>query len=153
LPVPWSSDDQLTSILRSAAPPQNPFTRLSSLLVLLEPSVLTNLSDFQAFALCLQYLERMFWREAVVIEQAKQRPLDRTIAGLLIQAISARDQAMADALTTDWNTGRFADAPAASQPVVDLRAKDQMLFQWKQAVHYSATLAQNPARFCSLLQP
>ena len=54
LPVPWSSDAQLTAVLRAGAPPPNPFTRLSSLLVMLEPSVLTNLSDFQAFALCIR---------------------------------------------------------------------------------------------------
>jgi hypothetical protein len=151
LPVPWSRDAQLTAAIKAGAPP-NPFTRLSSLLVLLEPSVLTNLSDFQAFALCVQYLERMFWRETVVAEQASQRPLDRARATLLIQAIAARDQSLADALTRDWDAGRFADAPAASQPVFDLRPKDQLLFQWKQAARYSASLAQNPDRFCALLQ-
>ncbi|HEX3662460.1 MAG TPA: family 20 glycosylhydrolase [Acidobacteriaceae bacterium] len=152
LPVPWSSDAELTAVLRAGAPSPNPFTRLSSLLVLLEPSVLTNLSDFQAFALCVLYLERMFWRESAVIEQAGQRPLDRAKAALLIQTIAARDQALADALTQDWDTGRFADATAASQPVTDLHPKDQMLFQWKQAARYSASLAQNPDRFCTLLQ-
>jgi hypothetical protein len=152
LPVPWSSDVQLTAVLRAGAPPPNPFTRLSSLLVLLEPSVLTNLPDFQAFALSVQYLERMFWRETVVAEEASQQPLDRVRATLLIQAIAARDQALADALTSDWDAGRFADAPAASQPVIDLSPKDQMLFQWKQAARYSALLAQNPDRFCALLR-
>lgn len=151
LPVPWSSDEQLTARLRAGAPPPSPFTRLASLLVLLEPSVLTNRSDFQAFALSVRYLERMFWRETVVVEQASQRPLDRARATLLIQAIAAHDQALADALTHDWDMGRFADAPAASQPVFDLQPKDQMLFQWKQAAHYSASLAQDPDRFCSLL--
>ncbi len=139
-------------MLRAGAPPPNPFTRLSSLLVLLEPSVLTNLSDFQAFALCVQYLERMFWRETVVAEQASQRPLDRARATLLIQAIAARDQALRDSLIADWNTGRFANALAASHPVTDLQPKDQMLFQWKHAARYSASLAQNPDRFCALLQ-
>ena len=152
LPIPWSSDAQLTAVLRAGAPPPNPFTRLASLLVLLEPSVLTNLSDFQAFALCVQYLEKMFWRETVVAEQASQRPLDRPRAALLIQAIAARDQALADALTRDWDTGRFANAPAASQPVIGLQPKDQMLFQWKQAARYAASLARNPDRFCALLQ-
>jgi hypothetical protein len=71
---------------------------------------------------------------------------------LLIQAIAAHDQALADALTRDWDGGRFADAPAASQPVIDLGAKDQMLFQWMRAARYSASLAQNPDRFCALLQ-
>ena len=152
LPVPWSSDAQLTQVLGAGAPSPNPFTRLSSLLVLLEPSVLTNLPDFHALALCIQYLERMFWREIVVVEQASRRPLDRARATVLIQAIAARDQALADALTSEWDAGRFADAPAASQPVIDLHPKDQMLFQWKQAARYSSSLAQNPDRFCALLQ-
>jgi hypothetical protein len=152
LPVPWSSDEQLAAVLQAGALAPNPFTRLSSLLVLLEPSVLTNLSDFQAFALCVQYLERMFWRETVLVELAAQRPLDRARATLLMQAIAARDQALADALSRDWNVGRFADAPAASQAVTDLQPKDQMLTQWKRAASYSASLAQNPERFFALLQ-
>jgi hypothetical protein len=152
LPVPWSNDAELSAVLKAGAPSPNPFTRLSSLLALLEPSVLTHLSDFQAFALCIQYLERMFWRENAVIELAAQRPLDRARATLLIQAIAARDQALAEALVNDWDAGRFADAPAASRPVFGLRPKDQMLFQWKQAASYSASLAQNPDRFRALLQ-
>ncbi|HZZ41138.1 MAG TPA: family 20 glycosylhydrolase [Acidobacteriaceae bacterium] len=152
LPVPWSSDPQLSTVLRAGAPPPNPFTRLASLLVLLEPSVLTNLSDFQAFALCVRYLERAFWRETVAAEQASRQPLDRARATQVIRAIAARDQALADALTRDWEVGRFADAPAASQPVIDLEPKDQLLFQWKQAARYSASLAQNPDHFCGLLQ-
>ena len=152
LPVPWSSDAQLTAVLRAGASSPNPFTRLSSLLVLLEPSVLTNLSDFQAFALCVQYLQRMFWRQSVLAGQAGLRSLNRARAALLIESIAARDRALAEALAGDWNTGRFADAPAASQPVTGLQPKDQMLFQWKQAARYSASLAQNPARFCALLQ-
>ena len=151
LPVPWSSDVDLAAVLKAPAPPLNPFTRLCSLLVLLEPSVLTNLPDFQAFALCIQYMERLFWREVVVIEQARQRPLDRARATLLIQAIAARDQTLADALTRDWEKGRFGDAAAASQPVINLEPKDQMLFQWKQAARYSGSLAENPDRFCRLL--
>ncbi|HEY6447231.1 MAG TPA: family 20 glycosylhydrolase [Acidobacteriaceae bacterium] len=152
LRVPWSSDAELAAVLRAGAPPSHPFTRISNLLVLLEPSILANLSDFQASALCMQYLERLFWREAVVAEQASQRPLDHAKAMLLIQTIAERDRALADALTSDWNAGRFADAPAASHPVTGLEPKDQMLFQWKRAARYSASLAQNPDRFCALLQ-
>jgi len=152
LPVPWSCDEQLAAVLTAGTSPPNPFTRLSSLLILLEPSVLANLSDFHAFSLCVTYLERMFWREAVVVEQASDRPLDRTRATLLMQAIAARDQALAQALTHHWDTGRFADADAAVQPMIDLLPKDQMLYQWKQAARYSASLAENPDRFCALLQ-
>lgn len=151
LRVPWSSDGELAAVLKAGAPPPNPFTRLSSLLVLLEPSVLTNLPDFQAFALCIQYLERLFWRESAVAEQAAQRPLDKAKARLLIHAIAARDQTTEAALASDWEAGRFGNAPAASQPVFDLQPKDQMLFQWKKAARYSASLAENPDRFCALL--
>jgi hypothetical protein len=63
LPIPWSNDEQLTALLKDRSPRRNPFTRLHSLLVLLEPSVLRNLGDFQAFELCVDCLERMFWRE------------------------------------------------------------------------------------------
>ena len=150
--VPWSSDAQLMDVVRSGRPVPNPFTRLSSLLVLAEPSVLNHLADFHAFGLCVQYLERMFWREAVVAEEASRRYRDLTRAALLIQEIAARDQALADALTHDWNMGRFADAPAASQMVTDLQPKDQMLFQWRQAARYSAELARKPDRFYTLLQ-
>ena len=152
LPVPWSSDAQLAAVIRAATPQPNPFTRLSSLLDLLELSVLANLFDFQAFRLCVQYLERMFWREAVVVEQASQQPVDRAGATLLIKAIAARDQALADALVQEWDQGRFADAPAAAEPVFDLQPKDQMLYQWKLASAYSASLAQQPDKFCALLQ-
>jgi len=152
LPVPWSKDAELTAVLRAGAPAATPFAHLSSLLVPLEPSVVANLGDFQAFALCVQYLERMFWREAAVVEQAAQRPLDRARAALVIQGIAERDQALANALIRDWDEGRFADAPAASEPVIDLLPKDQMLFQWKRAAGYSASLAQNPDRFCALLR-
>ena len=152
LPIPWSTDEQLTAALQVGTPGPNPFARLSSLLILLEPSVLANLAHFQAFSLCVRYLEGLFWRESVVVEQAAQRPLDRARATLLIQAIAVRDQALANALTLDWDAGRFSDAPAASQPVFDLGPKDQMLFQWKEAARYSASLARNPSLFCALLQ-
>lgn len=151
LPVPWSSDDELAAVVKAGTPPPNPFARTASLLVLLEPSVLANLPDFQSFALSVQYLDRLFWRESAVVEQASQRPLDRSKSRLVIQAIAARDQALAEALSRDWDSGRFPDAPAASQPVTDLAPKDQLFFQWKQATRYSSQLAQNPDRFCALL--
>lgn len=152
LPVPWSSDDDLAALLRAQAPPPNPFARIASLLVILEPSILTNLADFQSFSLSVQYLDRLFWRASVVIEQASQRPLDRSKAHLLIQGIAARDQALADALARDWASGRFPDAPAASHPVTDLSPKDQLFYQWKQATRYSAHLAQNRHSFYALLE-
>jgi len=152
LSVPWSSDEQIRALVASGATAQNPFSRIASLLVVLEPNILTNLNDFQSFALCVQYLDRLFWRQATVVEQARQRPLDRVKATWLIVAISARDKALAEALTDDWDVGRFADSAGALRPLFGLRPKDQLLFQWKQAARYSATLAQDPSRFCALLE-
>jgi hypothetical protein len=152
LPVPWSSDEQLAALLKEASPQPNPFTRIHSLLVQLEPLVMKNLADFQAFELCVEYLEKMFWRELVVIEQAANKPLDRESTNLLIQDIAERDQDLADALTKDWDKGRFPDAAAKHEPVFDLRPKDQLHYQWAQATAYSASLASHPDRFYQILQ-
>jgi hypothetical protein len=152
LPVPWSSDEQLAALLKDGTSRPNPFTRLRGLLVQLEPQVLKNLSDFQAFELCVEYLEKMFWREAVVIEQADRKPLQRETASLLIQNIAERDQALAQALSRDWDKGRFPDADAKLHPVFGLAPKDQLLFQWEQAATYSASLAAHPDNFYHLLE-
>ena len=151
LRIPWSNDEQFTAMLREIAHRSNPFTRLRSLLVQLEPSVLKNLSDFQAFELCAEYLERMFWRDAVVVEQAGKR-VDRETAELLIQSIAERDQALAAALSKDWDKGRFPDSAAKLEPVFGLQPKDQLLLQWERAAAYSANLASHPDRFYQLLQ-
>jgi hypothetical protein len=151
LSIPWSNDEQLTTLIRDGSSRQNPFTRLRSLLVLLEPSVLKNLGDFQAFALSVEYLERMFWREAIIIEHAAKQPVARETADLLIQSIAQRDQALAEALSQDWDKGRPADSPAKSESVFGLAPKDQLLFQWKQATAYSASLASHPDRFYQLI--
>ena len=151
LPVPWSSDEQLAALLKNGSPQPNPFTRLRALLVELEPQVMKNISDFQAFALCVEYLERLFWRNQVVLEHAAKLP-DRETAAELIQAIAQRDRALAEALAKDWDSTRFPNALAKSEPVYDLRPKDQMLFTWQQAANYSAQLASHPDRFYQLLQ-
>jgi hypothetical protein len=151
LPIPWSNDEQLSALLKDASPRPNPFTRIRSLLVQLEPQVIRNLADFQAFALCVEYLEKMFWREAVVIEQAR-KPLDREATNLLIQSIAERDRELAEALTRDWDKGRFADSAAKLEPVFGLQPKDQLLFQWERARTYSASLASHPDRFYHFIE-
>jgi hypothetical protein len=152
LRVPWSSDEQLAATLRIGAPRQNPFTRLRSLLIELEPKVLKNLADFQAFALCVEALEKLFWREAVVVEQAASLPLQPETTSLLIQAIAERDHAVVEALSKDWDKGRFPDSEAKSELVFNLQPKDQFLFAWAQAAKYSASLAGNPQRFHRILE-
>jgi hypothetical protein len=152
LPVPWSDDEQLAALLKNGSPRPNPFTRIRSLLVQLEPQVVRNFSDFQAFELCVEYLEKMFWRERVVVEQAQKRPLQREAADLLIQSIAERDRDIAEALTKDWDRGRFTDAAAKRESVVDLEPQDQLLYQWNRATAYSASLASQPNRFYQLIE-
>jgi hypothetical protein len=151
LPVPWSNDSQLAALLKDGSPRPNPFTRLRGMLVQLEPLVLKNLSDFQAFELCVKYLERLFWREAVVIKQAAAEPPAREIADLSIQSIAERDRALAEALSKDWDKGRFPNSAAKLEPVFGLAPKDQLLFQWRRAATYSASLASHPQRFYQLV--
>ena len=151
LRIPWSDDEQLAAVLKNGSPRPNPLTRIRSLLVLLELSVLRNLSDFHAFQLCVQYLEALYWREAVILEHITRQPIDRETATMLIQSIADRDQSLLDALSRDWDTGRPADSPAKSQSVFGLEPKDQLLFQWTRAAAYSASLAKNPERFHQLV--
>jgi hypothetical protein len=151
LRVPWSDDAQLAAALQIGTPIQNPFTRLRSLLFQLEPQVLKNLADFQAFALCVEALQKVFCRESVVIEQAARKPLDRKMTDLLIADIAERDHALAKALSKDWDNGRFPDSAAKSELLVDLEPKDQLLFEWVSAANYSASLASHPERFHQLL--
>jgi hypothetical protein len=151
LRIPWSNDEQLTALLKDDSPRVNLFTRLRSLLVELEPLVLKNLADFQAFALCAEYLERTCWREAVVVEQAGKRA-DRETAELLIQNIAERDRALNEALSKNWDKGRFPDSAAKTEPVFGLEPKDQLLLQWDRAAAYSASLASHPDRFRQLLE-
>ncbi len=150
LPVPWSNDRELSTVLRDVTPRLNPFTRLRSLLVQVEPSVLKNLSDFRAFQLCADYLEKVFWRQTVVAEQARS-PLERETTALLIQGVADRDRALADALRKDWDQGRFPDSTAKLEPVFGLEPKDQLLLQWDRAATYSASLASHPDRFFQML--
>lgn len=151
LPVPWSDDQQLAAVLKEASPRANPFTHIRSQLVQLEPLVVTNLSDFQAFALSVEYLEKLFWRESVVAQHAQMKPLRREATDLLIQSIAERDQEMAEALTMDWNKSRFSDAEAKREPMVYLEPQDQLLYQWDRATAYSASLAINPNKFYQLM--
>lgn len=152
LRVPWSNDEQLGDALRSGSPMQNPFTRLRSLLVELEPQVQKNLADFRAFALCVEALQGVFWREAVVMEQASKKPMDRQMTDRLITDIAERDRALVEALSRDWDKGRFPDSTAKSELVFDLQPKDQLLFEWMKAAEYSASLASHPERFHHLLE-
>jgi hypothetical protein len=152
LPVPWSSDEQLEALLKNGSPQPNPFTRLRSLLVELEPLVMKNLGDFQAFALSIEYLERVFWRETAVLEHSVTKSQTQAATDLLIQNIADRDQTLAEALSRDWDRGRSPLSKAKTELLPYLQPKDQLVFQWKQAAAYSASLARHPERFYQLMQ-
>jgi hypothetical protein len=151
LHVPWSNDQELAAVLKGGSPPVNPFTRLRSLLVQLEPQVLKNFADFQAFELSVDYLERLYWREEIVRDYAARKQLTREDVTLLIQSIAERDRIMTEALTKDWDQSRFPDSAAKLKPLYGLQPKDQLLFQWTRAAEYSASLASHPDRFHQLL--
>jgi hypothetical protein len=125
---------------------------LRSLLVLLEPSVLKNLSDFRAFALSVEYLEATFWRQSIIFEQAAVKPIDLESARALIQNIAERDRSLVDALAKDWDRGRSPDSAAKRAPLFGFAPKDQLLFQGQRAADFSANLALHPDRFFTLLK-
>jgi hypothetical protein len=89
--------------------------------------------------------------KAVVIEHTAKQVIARETADLLIQSIAERDQALAEALSRDWDKGRPADSPTKSEPLFGLAPKDQLLFQWRRATAYSASLASHPDRFYQLI--
>ena len=142
--VPWGSDEELTEAARGEVS-KNLFGGLKGLWESLRLSVRRNFSDFQAFGLCVDYLEGLYWRAAVVAGATEREP-----AAKLIKEIAERDAAMAKLLTEDWDKGRPADSAAKSGPVFDLRLKDQMLYAWTRAAEYSASLAGDPDRFYKL---
>jgi hypothetical protein len=148
--IPWSSDDQLAAVIKNRSPRSYPFTRLRSLLIQLEPQILNNLVDFQAFSLSVEYLEKLFWRETIVVESVT-RPLTQNDADLAIRSIAERDLALAEALSRDWDQGRFPDSPARLKPLYGFQPKDQLLFQWERATRYSTSLATRPDRFYQIL--
>ena len=152
LQVPWSSDDELAALIKSGARRANPFTRVRSLLVRAEPSVLRNLSDFHAFALCVEYLESILWRNDVIIEHSAAAGSDQKSSAALIQNIAERDRAVAEKLSKDWDQGRSPDSLAKHQLLFELQPKDQLLYQWQRAAAYSAELALHPDRFHQLLR-
>jgi hypothetical protein len=152
LPVPFSDEEHLAALLKNRSSRPNPFTRLRNLLVLLEPSVLKNLSDFRAFALSVEYLEVLFWRESVIFEQSAARPLDSHSAHVLIQNIAERDRIVLKSLSEDWDHGRSPHSPAKAMPLFGFAPKDQLLFQWQRATDFSSSLALHSDRFFMLLK-
>jgi hypothetical protein len=147
LRVPWSSDVELAAALHNEPRGENPFTRLRSLLMQVEPLVRRNAADFRAFSLCAECLEKMVWRDAAVLDKPQQ-PGEATE---LIGKIAERDRELAEALTRDWDSGRPADSEAKLELLFGMQPKDQLVLGWRRAADYSALLAQYPERFHRIL--
>jgi len=147
LEVPWSSDEQLSASLAYPSPLADPFTRLHKVLLSLEKQVIKNHADFQAFLLSVAYLEHLYWRD----ESIAKRPPSREDAASLIRNIADRDRTLAEALSKDWDQGRFSDSAAKSKPLFGFEPKDQLVFQFQRAADYSASLASHPDRFYQIL--
>ena len=153
LPVPFSSDQELSAALHDGGAPSNPFPHLHELLLNVWPTVIRNSQDFEALLLSVRYLDALFWRQSIIQQTAAGKPIARGAAQQLIRAIADRDHALLADLNRDWDAGRPPDSPAKVAPLYGMAPKDQLLFQWSRAAEYSAQLAAHPDRFYQLLQP
>jgi len=151
LPVPFSTDAELITVLKGPTNPPNPFPRLRELLVAVHPDVTRNRPDFEALLLSVRYLETLFWRQGAIQERTATKRLDREGARSLIQTISKRDRSLLDELSRDWDSGRPHDSPARLMPLYGMAPKDQLLFQWSRATAFSIELSTNPDRFFAAL--
>lgn len=152
LPVPFSTEAELTAALENRTPPANPFPRLRELLAGAEPAVTRNPQDFAALLLSVRYLEALFDRESILQRTAASKPIARETAAELMRTIAARDHELLTDLTADWNTGRPTDSAAKLAPLYGMEPKDQLVYQWSRAAAFSSDLAADPNRFYSLLQ-
>jgi hypothetical protein len=148
--IPWSDDAQLTGLLHRTAAPGNQLKSLRSLLSQLQPTVTRNLADFRALELSVDYLQAVIDRETAVIDLVG-KPTQKELFAAAIKHIAAKDQALAKALSADWDETRFADSPAKTVLLAALEPKDQLLYQWNRAAAYSSSLAANADRFYNLL--
>ena len=145
----WSSDKDLDASM--SYPPTHYsalFARLRSTLAPLEKLVQKNHADFQALLLTVAYLEHVYWRDEIVA----QKRLTREEAASLIKNIAARDRTLADALSKDWDQGRFPDSEAKTMPLFGFEPKDQLVYEFQKAADYSASLEAHPDRFFELLK-
>ena len=151
LPVPWRSEDDLKAAVQSGMLNAPPFRRLLSQLVFSEAQVRDNLDEFVTFRLSIEYLEHVFWRITVLVEEAGKTNRTPESAAALIRTIAERDQRLLEKLDASWNKGRASDAAARTGPVFDIRPGDQLLYTFHQAATFSQQMARDPEKFASLL--
>ena len=124
LPLPAANDDELKRSLAAPALDAAAYQQLAERVRALEKTVRRNREAFQSFALCVDYLAHLAWRQA----EWKQGTLSD---------IARRDRAMVARLEAEWNQGRFEDDRAKREKVFGLTAYDQMLLQMRMAAEYA----------------
>jgi hypothetical protein len=149
LPVPWASEEDLRRMLHAPATEPPPFQKLRAQVAAVGPSARANEADFSSFALSVEYLEYIDWRDSAVRDAAKSPGAPS--AAILIRKIADRDRSLVEKLDAEWDTGRFADSAARTGPVIDFRPPDQLLFRMHQCAEFSASLTHEGDRFARLL--
>jgi hypothetical protein len=149
LAIPWASDDDLRRALGATATGPSPYRELRAAMGVAHGTVRHHSGDFATLALSAEYLDHVSWREAVV-KAAGPAPGPRD-AARLIETIASRDRSLLHKLETDWNTGRFSDAPGKLGTLPGLVPADQLFLTMSQATEFSAQLANYGERFHRLL--
>lgn len=150
LPAAWHTREELAQVLNSSSTYAPPFTRILSLLNFAEPLVRRNLSDFRAFRLSLRYLEELFWRNTVLVQELSASGRTRESSTDLIRAIAERDRLLYDELSADWDRGRPSDSTLKLQDIYGVPG-EQLVFDFGRAASFSRELAEKPDLFLSLL--
>lgn len=153
LPVPWRNEAELKAAVQSGMLNAPPFRRLLSQLVFSEAQVRDHFDDFLTFRLSVEYLEHIFWRNTVLVQEAAKPRESSDAAAALIRTIAERDQRLLERLDASWDKGRAKNAAARTGPVFDLGPGDQLLYTFHQAAAFSKQLAHDPEQFSSLLAP
>lgn len=151
LPIPWRNEDGLKAAIQSGMRNAPPFRRLLSQLVFSEALVRDNFDDFLTFRLSVEYLEHVFWRNTVLVQEAAKPDKSPEAAAALIQTIAERDQRLLEKLDASWDKGRAKDAAARTRPVFDLGPPNQLLYAFHQAAMFSQQLAANPEQLFRIL--
>jgi hypothetical protein len=147
LPRPWSNEAELREVLTSGTVEAPPYKGLHSQMSAVEHSVRRNRSDFLAMMLSVEYLDHLFWRDAVLIDSRK--PLNTRIATSLIRTIADRDWELVEKLDVDWDVGRFSEG--THEAIFGFAPSDQLVFRMHLAAKFSRELALDDDRFMDLL--
>ena len=142
LPTPWTTDAELHAALAAQVGEIPPFGSLREKLAAVDKGVRRHRADFRSFALSVEYLEHLFWRNTALREQ----PTPATI-----QTIAERDRVLVEQLDADWNASRPAASPGKSAALAALGPQDQLLFRMRDAARYSGELARDPSRLRRIL--